>query len=378
MSELSPATALHPSLLSNLLRDPRVTDICFNKHNEVFFERGNGLERWEYAAELFHSENEYRTFVLENISKSGKTWDAKLPFVDTVFFGTHRAHVSFPPLAQYGIYLSLRKLPVRRAMDDGTGKTIQARIQEAQTAALARWSAHSLAPPLAATTSRSTPSTPLSQTSDAFQTLIHAIQNHETILLAGGTGSGKTTLLNDLLSFADASERIIALEDTAEISPEHPHFLSLLSRPANADGFGAVSLRDLLKQTLRMRPDRILLGECRGEEVLDLLQALNTGHRGTLCTLHANSSRDALKRIELLALLGAKGIIPAQLIRELMANGIQKIVYLKRIHGVRTIQSIIQLEGREGDTLLSRPLWNAEVFTKERPVNERVANVQSV
>jgi pilus assembly protein CpaF len=149
---------------------------------------------------------------------------------------------------------------------------------------------------------------------------------------------------------------MIALEDTAEIHPAHPHFLSLLSRAPNADGFGAVSLKDLLKQTLRMRPDRVLIGECRGDEVLDLLQALNTGHRGTLATLHANSARDALKRLELLALIAARGTIPSTLIKELISNGVQKIVYLKRENGVRKIQSVIAIQGMEREVILTRDL----------------------
>jgi pilus assembly protein CpaF len=172
----------------------------------------------------------------------------------------------------------------------------------------------------------------------------------------GGTGSGKTTLLNDLLAFTSEDERIIALEDTAEIHPIHAHFLSLLSRSANADGFGAVSLRDLLKQTLRMRPDRIVIGECRGDEVLDLLQALNTGHQGTLSTLHANSARDGLKRLELLALIGARGTIPSPLIKELISNGVQKIAFLKRRNGVRKIESVLAVHGMEREVILTKEL----------------------
>jgi pilus assembly protein CpaF len=199
--------------------------------------------------------------------------------------------------------------------------------------------------------------------------LTGAIDRHETMIIAGGTGSGKTTLLNDLLSFVPATERLIALEDTAEIHPSHPHFLSLLSRTSNADGFGAVALRDLLRQTLRMRPDRVLVGECRGDEVLDLLQALNTGHRGTLGTIHANSARDALRRIELLALLAAKGTIPSALIKELMAHGIQKLVFMERINGVRRIHTILQIEGREREIIFTRPIFSIE----NEPAHARIS-----
>ncbi len=310
-----------PEALIELMIKPGVTDICFNHFDHVFYDQGSGLtELNQFSA--FSSETEYRNFILEQISLSGKTWDAKLPFVDTIFFGTHRAHIAFPPLAQFGIYLSLRKLPQK---GDAT-------LELAQEKATSRWQA----------------------SRDAFQHLKTAILAHETIIFAGGTGSGKTTLLNDLLTFVPKTERMIALEDTAEIHPTHPHFLSLLSRTANADGFGMVTLRDLLRQTLRMRPDRILVGECRGDEVLDLLQALNTGHRGTLGTIHANSSKDALRRIELLALLAAKGSIPSVLIKELMANGIQKLVFLKRENGVRKIETILNIQGMERDILFTR------------------------
>jgi len=316
------------SSLSTLLDDSLVTDICINRYDQIFVDRGLGLRLWEKSIEVFKTEAEYRTFVLENISLSGKTWDAKLPFLDTVFFHTHRAHIAFPPLAQFGIHLSLRKLPRRHDISQ----------EEGQTEARVRWK----------------------DSLEAFQLLVAATQSHETILIAGGTGSGKTTLLTDLLQFVSPHERIIALEDTAEIAPKHPHFLSLLSRTANADGFGVVTLRDLLRQTLRMRPDRVLLGECRGDEVMDLLQALNTGHRGTLCTLHANSARDAIRRIELLALLGAKGTIPSSLIKELIAHGIQKLVFLERVNGARIIQTILQIEGKERDIIFTRPVYAAE------------------
>ena len=163
-------------------------------------------------------------------------------------------------------------------------------------------------------------------------------------------------LASDLLEEVPAQERILALEDTPELAPAHPHFVSLISRPPNADGFGEVTLRMLLKQALRMRPDRIILGECRGMEVLDLLQALNTGHRGSLATLHANSPRDALRRVELLCLLAASGAVPLSAIRELLAVGVQWIVQVKRVGAQRQITELWRVDGREGDTILLRPM----------------------
>jgi pilus assembly protein CpaF len=181
------------------------------------------------------------------------------------------------------------------------------------------------------------------------------------LVVAGATGSGKTTLLSDLIGEIPAQERILALEDTPELFPPHPHFLSLLSRPPNADGFGEITLRTLLKQTLRMRPDRIVLGECRGDEVLELIQALNTGHRGSLCTLHANTPRDALRRIELLCLLASNGSLPLSAIRELLAHGLQWIAQVRRLEtGERKITEVWKVEGKEGDTILLRPVLQPE------------------
>ncbi len=313
--------SLNP-ILAELLSSPRITDLCFNRYDEIYFDQGRGFERLPLSQFIFHNETEYRNFVLEEISQSGKVWDAKLPFLDTVFFGTHRAHIAFPPLSQHGISLSLRKLPQRSKLTHS----------EAQLQAARRWNDSSV----------------------GFAMLVGAIEKKETIIFSGATGSGKTTLLNDLVSFIPSHERIITLEDTAELCPQHEHWLSLLSRTANADGFGAVGLRDLVKQTLRMKPDRILVGECRGDEVIDLLQALNTGHRGTLSTLHANSAKEAIKRLELLAMIAARGTIPATLMKELIANGIQKIVFMEN----RRIETIIQIEGFERDLIFSRAVFN--------------------
>ncbi|MBU6153699.1 MAG: Flp pilus assembly complex ATPase component TadA [Bdellovibrionales bacterium] len=317
-----------PQTLRTLLEDPTVSDICMNGHLSMSFDRGAGFEN--VSEVLFNGrEEDYRQFVLEQLSLSGRTWDAKLPFVDTVFFQTHRAHLVFPPVSRNGICLSLRRLPRANSPDPVRGK---ARARN-------RWH----------------------ESAFQFELLVESVENHESVLFCGATGSGKTTLFNDLLCFVAERERLIALEDTAEIEPAHPHFLSLLSRPSNPDGFGGVTLRDLVRQTLRMKPDRILVGECRGDEVLDLLLALNTGHRGTMATVHANSALDAMRRLELLALIASKGTIPAPLIRALIAKGIQKIVHLERRDSIRKINEIISIEGMERDVIVSR-----RVFPKDR------------
>ncbi|MBC7690472.1 MAG: CpaF family protein [Methylotenera sp.] len=306
--------------LKTLLNDPQVTDICLNGSTHVFADRGLGLEPIQDCP---WSDDELKSWVLEQLSWVGKTWDAKHPFVDASLRSGHRLHAAFPPIAPHGILISLRRLPCAGVHAEGSNPAAEA---------ARRWG-----------------------NSPLYFKLLEVVGSGDSVILSGATGSGKTTLANDLLSQVPAHERIIALEDTAELAPAHPHFLSLLSRPANADGFGEVNLRTLLKQTLRMRPDRVVLGECRGAEVLELLQALNTGHKGALATLHANSPRDALRRLELLCMLACPGSIPHSVIRELLALGIQWIAQVKREGATRSIHELWKIEGREGDTILMRP-----------------------
>jgi pilus assembly protein CpaF len=257
--------------------------------------------------------------VLQHVSRAGKSFDAKSPFVDLVVpaeapgGSRHRMHALFPPLSPAGILVSLRKLP-----EPGASERV--------------WAA-----------------------SPYYPILREIVRSHETILISGSTGSGKTRLTTELLSEISPHERILALEDTPELAPLHPQFFPLVSRTANADGFGEVTLRTLLKQTLRMRPDRIVLGEIRGNEVLDLLQALNTGHRGTVATLHANSPREALKRVEVLCLLAAGASLPLPALRELLAGGIRWIAQVERTPEGRRVRELVEIAGREGDTILLRP-----------------------
>ena len=316
-----------PAWLSPALEDPQITDICLNGPGKIFIDRGAGLEPWLSSIPAPGDSDQLRGWVLEQLSRCGKSWDAKFPFVDASLASGHRLHVAFPPIARDGLLVSLRRLP-RPTLGDASMVR-----NEAQQ----RWGR-----------------------SPAFDRLREAIQKGDSILISGATGSGKTTLANDLLSEVPAHERILCLEDTPELAPVHPQFLSLISRPANSDGFGEITLRTLLRQTLRMRPDRIVLGECRGAEVLDLLQTLNTGHQGALATLHANSPRDALRRIELLCLLHGGGLLPLAAIRDLLAHGIQWITQVKREAGQRRITELWKVEGREGDTILMRPVVQLE------------------
>lgn len=302
-----------PGWLKELLADSQVTDIGISAQR-IGCDRGQGMR----LLELRWDENELKSWLLHQLSRAGKSWDARHPFVDATFSADdeialpHRAHALFPPVSP-GIELTLRKLP------------------------------------------RPSPSQRVWATSPYYPFLRELVRRGETLLISGSTGSGKTTLASELLSEVSPDERIVALEDTRELAPFHPQFIPLLSRPPNADGFGEVSLRTLLKQTLRMRPDRIVLGECRGAEVLDLLQALNTGHRGTIATLHANSPREALRRIELLGLLAAGDAIPLTALRELLALGVQWIVQVERTPEGRKVRELVQVAGREGDAILLRP-----------------------
>lgn len=306
---------MNDSHLAPLFQDPRVTDFCFSA-SSLAVDRGEGLR----TVEGFRfPEEDLRAWTLHQISRVGKSFDAKSPYVDLVLPPLqqpgfrHRMHAIFPPLTPAGIMISLRKLP-------------EATVGEKA------W-----------------------ERSPYYPLLRKIVRSHETILVSGSTGSGKTRLMNELLSEIDGNDRILALEDTPELAPPHPQFFPLVSRTANADGFGEVTLRTLLKQTLRMRPDRIVLGEIRGNEVLDLLQALNTGHRGTLATLHANSPREALKRIEVLCLLAAGASIPLGALRELLAGGIRWIVQVERTPEGRKVRELVEIAGREGDTILLRP-----------------------
>ena len=282
-----------------------------------------------YDGPLWQNEFEMREWVLQQLALAGKSWDARHPFIDAALASGHRLHVAFPPLARQGILVSLRRL---------SSAGCSAGQKGTETNGDNRWG-HS----------------------PFYDQLKLAVQAGDSVLISGATGSGKTTLANDLLSEVPIHERLLALEDTPELSPRHPHFVSLTSRPPNADGCGEVTLRTLLKQALRMRPDRVILGECRGGEVLDLLQALNTGHRGAMATLHANTPRDALRRIELLCLLAAGGAVPIGAIRELLCAGVQWVAQVHRGIGPdgrarRDIEALWKIEGREGDTILMRPM----------------------
>ena len=313
-------------LLANAFRSPSVTDACIGP-NGCFIDDGDGIQPF---LEGRLPENLLRDWVVYQLSLQSRSFDARQPFADFVIPGNGegdrwRVHALFPPLCPEGTQLSLRRLAGRRLADN---------TPHSQTS---RWSETS---------------------GPAIELLQEATRKKETILIAGATSSGKTTLLNDLLGIIPPNERLIALEDTPELQPLHPQFIRLVSRPPTADGIGEVSLKTLFRQTLRMRPDRILIGECRGPEILEWLQALQTGHAGSLATIHASSPRDALRRAELLALLSGVPHLTSQIVRDLLAGGITWIAFVERLAQGRTITEISRVRGREGDTILLEPVIN--------------------
>jgi pilus assembly protein CpaF len=250
----------------------------------------------------------------------GRRIDESSPKVDARLPDGSRVNAIIPPLALKGPCLTIRKFSKKRlSVDD-----------------LIRWK--SLSP-------------------QAVTFLKNAVEHRKNIVVSGGTGSGKTTLLNALSSFIPEGERIITVEDSAELRLAQEHVISLEARPANLEGRGEVSIRDLVINCLRMRPDRIVVGECRGGEALDMLQAMNTGHDGSLTTVHANSSRDALSRIETLCLMSELAL-PLPAIRRQIASAVDLIVQVARLKdGSRKVTAITELCGIEGDTLSTQDIF---------------------
>jgi pilus assembly protein CpaF len=301
MTESSPIDAL--------LADKQVSDIFINGYDRIYFEKTGKVERWPAA---FSGDDTLREFVL------GLTGGATAgPCVDLRLPDGSRMNVVFPPAAVDGIYVSIRK-PVAGAltMDD-----------------------------LVSSGSVSTA---------AASFLKDCVEKRKNIVVSGGTGSGKTTLLNVLSSFIDPNERIITIEDAAELRLLQEHVVRLEARAA-----GGVTIRQLVANSLRMRPDRIIVGECRGGEALDMLQAMNTGHDGSMTTVHANTPRDALKRIEVMCLMSGLNI-PIRALREQASSAVDFIVQVERRVGVRRVSGITQVCGMEGDVVTTADIFRSE------------------
>jgi pilus assembly protein CpaF len=307
--------------LEPLLRDPTVNDILVNTCRNVFVERNGVLER---VPASFQDDAHLLRVIDRIVSRIGRRIDDSSPMVDARLADGSRVNAIIPPLAVDGPLLSIRRFPAERL---GAQDLV---------------SLGALTQPM-------------------LDFLSHCVRARLNCVISGGTGAGKTTLLNVLSSFIGAHERVVTIEDAAELQLHQEHVARLETRPPNVEGKGAVRQRQLVVNALRMRPDRIVIGEVRGEEALDMLQAMNTGHDGSLTTVHANTPRDALTRIETMIAMGATNL-PERAMRQQMASAIQLVVQQTRLaDGSRRITSISEITGMEGDVITMQ-----EIFVFER------------
>lgn len=303
--------------ITSLIDDPTITEIMVNGPEDVYIERQGKIFKVENS---FRDDNHMMHTIDKIISPLGRRVDESSPMVDGRLPDGSRVNVIIPPLAVKGPTITIRKFAVEPyTLDDlitfGTLNQNIARILKA------------------------------------------SVRGRINIIISGGTGSGKTTLLNVISEFIPKAERIITIEDAAELQLQQEHIVSLESRPPNIEGKGTITIRDLVINSLRMRPDRILVGEVRGGEALDMLQAMNTGHDGSITTIHANSPRDTLARLETMVMMSGMEL-PSRAIREQIASAINLIVYCARFtDGTRKIVKISEIVGMEGDTITLQDLY---------------------
>jgi pilus assembly protein CpaF len=307
--------------LEPLLRDPSISDILVNTHRQVFVERGGTLQR---VSANFQDDRHLIRVIDRIVSAVGRRVDDSSPMVDARLPDGSRVNAIIPPLAVDGPLLSIRRFPAERLKAEDL-VTLRA------------------------------------MTKPMLEFLSHCVKARLNGLISGGTGAGKTTLLNVLSSFISERERIVTIEDAAELQLHQEHVARLETRPPNVEGKGAVRQRQLMVNALRMRPDRIVVGEVRGEEALDMLQAMNTGHDGSLTTVHANTPRDALSRIETMIAMGATNL-PERAMRQQISSAIQLVVQQTRLSdGTRKVTSISEITGMEGDVITMQEIF---VFEK--------------
>ncbi|MFD0933737.1 CpaF family protein, partial [Methylobacterium trifolii] len=300
-----------------LLKDPSVTDILINAHMSVYVERAGQLEP---APVRFKDEAHLLRIINKMVAAVGRRVDESSPMVDARLPDGSRVNVAIRPVAVDGPLVSIRKFAKRPISMD--------RLIELGA----------LRPAMA-------------------ELLKAAVRGRISLIVSGGTGSGKTTMLNALSSYISAKERLITIEDAAELQLQQPHVARLETRPPSVEGRGEIRQRELLKNALRMRPDRIVLGECRGEEAFDMLQAMNTGHEGSMTTIHANTPRDALSRIEQMIGMAAASMSVTS-IRSQIASGIQIVLQLQRMSdGKRRLTSLAEVTGMEGDVVQMQEIY---------------------
>ncbi|HLF58439.1 MAG TPA: CpaF family protein, partial [Alphaproteobacteria bacterium] len=306
--------------LEALLADETVTDIMVNGAKQVYVERRGKLELTDV---VFRDDSHVMNVATRIVTAIGRRVDESSPLVDARLMDGSRVNIIIPPLAIDGPSISIRKF---------SKKSITLDIMARQ-----------------------------GNISEQMATVLKiAARSKLNILISGGTGSGKTTLLNAMSQTIDPGDRIVTIEDAAELQLQQPHVVRLETRPSNLEGDGEINMRDLVKNALRMRPDRIILGEVRGSEAVDMLQAMNTGHEGSLGTIHANRPREALTRLE--NMIGLAGInLPAKAVRTQIAAAIDMIVQIARMRdGIRRITNIMEIVGMEGDIITTQELFSYE------------------
>jgi pilus assembly protein CpaF len=305
-------------VLTPLMADPAVTEVMCNGANTVYVEREGVIQDTDVR---FPSDAALRQVIDRMLAVAGRRVDEASPMADGRLADGSRINAIIPPLSLVGPVLTVRRFPE-------TKLTIADLIARETLSA------------------------------DAAVFLEAAVRGKLNVVVSGGTSTGKTTLLNVLSGFIPAAERIVTIEDAAELRLGQPHIVSLEARPSNIEGAGLVTIRDLVRNALRMRPDRIVVGEVRGGEALDMLQAMNTGHEGSLTTVHANSTRDALLRLETMVMMSGFDL-PLRAIREQIASAIDLIVQVeRRREGGRIVTSICEVQGREGDTITLQEVFH--------------------
>ena len=303
--------------ISALLADPEVNEVMVNGPNRVYIERHGKIVK---SGASFIDENHLKRIIEKIVAQVGRRVDESTPMVDARLPDGSRVNAVIAPLAIGGPFLTIRKF----AKDPFTVEDLINFGSFSRTVA---------------------------------QFLDACVKGRLNVIVSGGTGTGKTTALNVLSSFIPHDERIVTVEDAKELQLHQEHVLALESRPPNIEGKGEVRIRDLVRNTLRMRPDRIVVGECRGGEALDMLQAMNTGHDGSITTVHSNSPRDTLARIETMVLMAGMDL-PVRAIREQMASAIDLIVHLTRLRdGTRRVTHVSEVQGMEGDVIVLQDLF---------------------
>jgi pilus assembly protein CpaF len=306
--------------LEGLLKDPTITDILVNRHDRVYVERRGQLELTDI---VFRDNQHLRQIIDRIVVQVGRRVDEVSPMVDARLPDGSRVNAIIPPLALDGPAMSIRRFGQNPL-------TVDDLIRHQSIPAV------------------------------VLEFLAAAVQSRCNVLISGGTGSGKTTLLNCLSRYIPPNERIITIEDAAELQLQQPHTVRLETRPANIEGAGEVTQRDLVKNSLRMRPDRIIVGEVRSAEALDMLQAMNTGHEGSMTTIHANSARDALSRLEVTVSMSGFDI-PMRALRQQIASALHLVVQVQRMMGGRRkVTAVSEITGMEGEQIQMHDIFTYE------------------